>query len=96
MHQVRTPYLSLVNFVLFALFCACLWVLCVDVKVVAKSGLTRVEFEMLLLQLVSMLLLVGAFQMPHRNHRFWRWSLVGMSFIALAQSCLLAFLSPVA
>jgi hypothetical protein len=50
---------------------------------------------MLMLQSVSLLLLIGAFQMSPKKEKGWRALLLTLSFVALSQSTLVALLSPV-
>ncbi len=52
------------------------------------------EIQMLMLQSVSMLLLIGALQMTSKKDKFWRILLVTLSFVALSESSLVALLSP--
>ncbi len=96
MQSVRVPYISLLNFGLFAVFCGCLWLLAIGPVSFSGHGVGRVELETLVLQVVSMLLLLGSVQMPYKSHRVWRWVLLALSFVALGQSVLIALLSPVA
>jgi hypothetical protein len=88
------PYLSLLNFVLFCVFMGCLW----GYTSTLGGGAGRfgaTELQMLMLQSVSMLLLIGAFQMSPKKDKVWRAVLVALAFVALSESSLVALLSPV-
>jgi hypothetical protein len=87
------PYLSLLNFLVFCVFTACLWAFTSSSGGLGKLGPT--ETQMLMLQSVSLLLLIGAFQMSTRKEKFWRAVLVALAFVALSESSLVALLSPV-
>ena len=79
---------------MFCVFMGCLW----GYNTVSAAGNPRfgpTEIQMLMLQSVSMLLLVGAFQMSSKKDRVWRAALVALAFIALSESSLVALLSPV-
>lgn len=92
--RYRAPYLSALNFLLFCVFMGCLWGYSTMAGVAhAKFGPT--EIQMLMLQSVSMLLLIGAIQMSPKKEKMWRAVLVGLAFIALSESSLVAFLTPV-
>lgn len=88
------PYLSLLNFTLFCVFVGCLWAYSsLENTVNLRFGAT--EVQMLMLQSVSLLLLIGAFQMSPKKEKGWRVLLLTLSFVALSQSSLVALLSPV-
>lgn len=90
--RYRAPYLSLLNFVLFCVFVGCLWSYSSATSFSARFGQT--EIQMLMLQTVSMLLLIGALQMSPKKEKGWRALLVGLAFIALSESTLVGLLSP--
>lgn len=88
------PYLSLLNFALFCVFMGSLWAYSSLEKMIdPRFGPT--EVQMLMLQSVSLLLLIGAFQMSPKKEKGWRALLLTLSFVALSQSTLVALLSPV-
>ncbi len=92
--RYRAPYLSALNFLMFCVFVGCIWGYnVVSGRVGAKFGPT--EVQMLMLQSVSVLLMIGAMQMSPKKERAWRAILVGLAFIALSESSLVALLSPV-
>ncbi len=73
----------------------CVWVFAFNgetAKIGAGFGAT--EIQMLMLQSVSLLLLVGAIQLPTKNSKVWRACLVALSFLALSEASLVAFLTP--
>lgn len=87
------PFISLLNFLLFCVFVGCLWVYN-SIGKIANMKFGPTEVQMLMLQSVSMLLLIGALQMTAKKDKFWRIALVGLSFIALSESSLVALLTP--
>lgn len=92
--RYRAPYLSAMNFLLFCVFVGCVWSYSSMSGVVSpRFGAT--EIQMVMLQSVSMLLLIGAFQMSPKKEKVWRAVLVGLAFVALSESTLVALLSPV-
>lgn len=91
--RYRAPYLSLLNFLLFCVFVCSLWSYSTGSSLPGLNfGPT--ELQMLMLQSVSMLLLIGALQMSPKKEKAWRALLVCLAFIALSESSLVAFLSP--
>ncbi len=91
--RYRAPYLSLLNFLLFCVFVGCIWAYSSAMHR-KDLGLGATEIQMLMLQSVSMLLLIGAFQMSPKKEKCWRALLVGLAFVALSESSLVALLSP--
>lgn len=92
--RYRAPYLSALNFLLFCVFMGCLWGYS-TMAGVAHTRFGPTEMQMLMLQSVSMLLLIGAVQMSPKKEKAWRAVLVGLAFIALSESSLVALLTPV-
>lgn len=95
MRQRSAPYLSLANFLLFCVFVGCIWAFSV-VPSWSQGRVGETEVQMVMLQAVSLLLLIGAYQMSSKKEGVWRIVLFALSFVALSQSSLLAFLSPAA
>jgi hypothetical protein len=88
------PYLSLLNFLLFCVFIGCLWGFNSAAQL-ANARFGPTEVQMLMLQSVSMLLMIGAFQISPKNGKVWRAALVTLAFVALSESSLVAFLTPI-
>ena len=95
MRRRRPTYLSFLNFLVFCTFFASLWCFVFDMGLAEKLGLTRLALEMIMLQSVSFLLILCAVQLPSKLVPSWRPALLLLSFVALSESSLLAFLSPV-
>lgn len=95
MRKKRFTYLSLLNLVAFVLFFASLWFYAFDFGRVQAFGLGRAELEIILLQAVSFLLVLCAFQLPGKAARGWRPTLLTLSFVALSESSLVALLAPI-
>ena len=91
----RPTYLSLINFFVFCVFFFSLWCFSFDMTPALKLGLGASELEVILLQSVSFLLVLCAFQMPTKQAKGWRPILLTMSFVALSESSLIALLTPV-
>ena len=91
----RPTYLSLLNFVAFCIFCACLWFFVYGTAPLAGLGIGRAELEVVFLQSVSFLLVLCAVQMPAKGAAGWRPALLAMSFVALSESSLVALLTPI-
>lgn len=95
MRKRRSPKsIVIANIVLFSLFAACLWFCSFDRSTPAAYGLGFAELEVLILQAVSGLLLLGALQIPAKAGRGWRTALLTLSFVALSESSLVALLTP--
>ena len=93
MRYRTAPFISLLNFLLFCVFVGCLWAYASAGKISnLKFGPT--EIQMLMLQSVSMLLLIGSLQMTSKKDKIWRIALVSLSFVALSESSLVALLTP--
>lgn len=95
MRNRRPTYLSFINFFVFCVLFASLWLFAFDLKTVEAIGLSRTHLEMLMLQSISFLLVVCAVQLPAKGAAVWRATLLGFSFVALAESSLVALLSPI-
>ncbi len=93
MRYRTAPFISLLNFLLFCVFVGCLWAY-TSLGKVANMKFGPTEIQMLMLQSVSMLLLIGSLQMTSKKDKFWRILLVTLSFVALSESSLVALLSP--
>lgn len=91
----RPTYLSFLNFIVFCVFLFSLWCFSYDMTPATRLGLGISELEVLLLQTVSFLLVMCAFQMPTKEAKGWRPILLTMSFIALSESSLVALLTPI-
>lgn len=87
--------MSLFRLLVFSLFFVTLWFFSFDAGVAASYGFGVVELEVILLQSVSLLLLMGAIQMPKKLSKAWRPVLLVLSFVALSESSLVALLTPV-
>ena len=72
-----------------------LWSFSFDISPVSGLGIGRTELEIILLQSVSFLLMTTAYQMTTRAAEGWRPVLLTLAFVALSESSLVAFLSPV-
>ncbi len=96
MRKRRAPKsIVVLNLILFSLFAACLWFFSFDRVTPAAYGIGFPEMEVLLLQAVSGLLLLGAIQVPAKTGKNWRTALLTLSFVALSESSLVALLTPV-
>ena len=94
MRYRNAPYLSLLNFLVFCVFVGCLWGFNSSATL-ANGKFGPTEMQMLMLQSVSMLLMIGAYQLAPKKDRVWRAALVALAFIALSESSLVALLTPV-
>lgn len=96
MRKRRAPKsIVFLNVVLFSIFAVCLWFFTVDRQTPLSYGIGFVEMEVLILQAVSGLLLLGAIQIPAKTGKNWRMALLTLSFVALSESSLVALLTPV-
>ena len=95
MRKRKFSPISLFRLAVFALFFTTLWFFSFDPGVASDYGVGAVEMEVVLLQCVSLLLLMGAFQLPKKITPGWRPALLTLSFIALSESSLVALLTPV-
>ena len=95
MRKKRPTYLSLLNLLVFGVFFGALYALAFDITSVHSFELNRTELEIILLQSISFLLVLCAFQLPKKVTAGWRPALLALSFIALSESSLVALLTPV-
>lgn len=91
----RPTYITVLNFLVFGVFLAALWFFVVDMRGAQALGLSRTVLEMVLLQSVSLLLMLGALQLNGKVAVGWRPALLAMAFVALSESSLVAFLTPI-
>lgn len=95
MRNRRPTSLAFINFTVFCLFFLALWFFVFNVEAVAGLGLARFHLEMIMLQSISFLLVLCAVQLPSKAAGGWRPALLTLSFVALSESSLVAFLTPI-